>query len=66
MSGSGDDEQVPLLERVEMMPSIPKEAGHDIAVLEREFVDAEVQLSMSGQREVLSVFIFYKGGSCMY
>ena len=45
---SDSDAQVPLLERVEMpeFPRIPKEAARDIALLEREFVDAEVQMSM--------------------
>lgn len=42
MSASGD-EQVPLLERAEI-PTIPKEAGRDLVMLEREFVDAEVRM----------------------
>lgn len=41
------DSEVPLLERVEMpdVPSIPKEAQQDLSVLERDLVNAEVQLS---------------------
>ncbi|PGH01101.1 hypothetical protein GX51_05416 [Blastomyces parvus] len=43
---SSDDGQVPLLERAEMSdttPTIPKETAREIALLEREFVEAEVQ-----------------------
>ncbi|KAK2814074.1 hypothetical protein FQN50_000478 [Emmonsiellopsis sp. PD_5] len=40
MSESGD---IPLLERVETAPSIPKDAALDLALLEREFVAAEVE-----------------------
>ncbi|EAS31009.3 NAP family protein [Coccidioides immitis RS] len=43
---SSDSEQVPLLERAEMpeLPTVPKEARRDIALLEREFSDAEVRM----------------------
>ncbi|KAI1917979.1 hypothetical protein LOZ61_000094 [Ophidiomyces ophidiicola] len=43
---SSDSEQIPLLERVEMpeLPTVPKEAQRDIALLEREFLDAEVRM----------------------
>ncbi|OJD13413.1 hypothetical protein AJ78_06122 [Emergomyces pasteurianus Ep9510] len=39
------DDQVPLLERAEVpdTPTIPKDAAREIALLEREFVEAEVQ-----------------------
>jgi hypothetical protein len=42
----GDDKQVPLHERAEMPPppEIPKGAGRDIAILERDFVEAEVEV----------------------
>ncbi|KAL2369964.1 hypothetical protein RJ035_008068 [Blastomyces gilchristii] len=43
---ASDDGQVPLLERAEMpdtTPTIPKETAREIALLEREFVEAEVQ-----------------------
>ncbi|KAK2745997.1 hypothetical protein FQN55_005819 [Onygenales sp. PD_40] len=40
MSESGD---IPLLSRVEAAPSIPKDAALDLALLEREFVAAEVE-----------------------
>ena len=44
----GSATEVPLLERAEMpeFPSIPKEAQQDLSVLERDFVNAEVELSM--------------------
>ncbi|PGH02858.1 hypothetical protein AJ79_07514 [Helicocarpus griseus UAMH5409] len=39
------DDQVPMLERAELpeIPTIPKETAREIALLEREFVDAEVK-----------------------
>lgn len=47
MSANNDqnDEKVPLLERTEL-PSIPKDAKRDLALLEREFIEAEVRSSM--------------------
>lgn len=53
MSGENENnEQVPLLDRVEM-PEIPKEATRDIALLEKQFTDAEVTASM------LSLFLYF-------
>jgi len=57
----GDDKQVPLHKRAEMpRPSeIPKDAGRDIAMLERDFVEAEVGVCKFCLFFIIPLYFFF-------